>query len=161
MKLGLPGMVAHMNLSFRRFKDQRKKKFNDACSLPTQPTWEMSVFRTETKPGLGLAHHTYNCMTAECRAGWTVRSQIRDWPRLTHRYPLAINNIKTEINKSEPGGHVLVSAARTLKLGLYIGAQKGLSANIKLGLPGTVAHRNLSFRRFEDQRKKNFEDACS
>ena len=50
--------------------------------------------------------------------------------------------------------HVLASAARTLKLVLYLGAQKGLGANLKLGLPGTVAHSNLSFRRFENQRKK-------
>ena len=56
--------------------------------------------------------------------------------------------------------HVLASAARKLKLGLYTGARKALSANMKLGLPGTVAHRNLSFMHFEDQRKKYFEDAC-
>ena len=56
--------------------------------------------------------------------------------------------------------HVLPSAARTLKLGLFIEARKGISSSMKLGLPGTVSHRNLSFRRFEDQRKK-FEDACS
>ena len=47
--------------------------------------------------------------------------------------------------------HVLTSAARTLKLGLYIEARKGVSTNMKLDLPGTVAHCNLSFRRFEDQ----------
>ena len=45
---------------------------------------------------------------------------------------------------------MFASAARTLKLRLYIEAQKGLSTNMKLGLPGTVAHRNLSFRCFED-----------
>ena len=56
--------------------------------------------------------------------------------------------------------HVLASAAPTLKLGLYIGARKGLSANMKLSLPGTMAHRNLSFKRFEDQRKEYFDDAC-
>ena len=53
------------------------------------------------------------------------------------------------------------SAAHTLKLGLYIGARMGLSANMNLGLPCTVAYRNLSFRRFEDQCKKYFEDDCS
>ena len=49
---------------------------------------------------------------------------------------------------------MFASAAHTLKLELYIGARKGLSANMKLGLPGTVAKQNLSFRVFEDQRKK-------
>ena len=49
---------------------------------------------------------------------------------------------------------MVTSAACTLKLELYIGAQKGLSTKMKLGLLGKVAHRNLSFRRFEKQRKK-------
>ena len=48
--------------------------------------------------------------------------------------------------------HVLDSAGCTLKLGLYIEAQKGLSTNMKLGLPGMLSHSNLSFRSFEDQR---------
>ena len=45
-------------------------------------------------------------------------------------------------------------ATGKLNLGLYIEALQGLSASMKLGLLGTVAHRNLSFIRFEDQRKK-------
>ena len=49
--------------------------------------------------------------------------------------------------------HLLASVEHTLKLGLHIEARKGLSANMKLGLPGMVAHRSLSFRCFEDQRK--------
>ena len=98
------GTVAHRKLSLRRFKDQRRENFEDACSRPARPTWEISVFRTEKKLGLGLAHHTCNSMTVECQAGQTVRSQIRDWPRPTQRYPLAINNIKTKRNnKAEPG----------------------------------------------------------
>ena len=55
---------------------------------------------------------------------------------------------------------MLASVARTLKLGLYIGAREGLSTNMKLGLPLNMAHNNLPFRRLEDQRKKYFEDAC-
>ena len=50
--------------------------------------------------------------------------------------------------------HAIASAAHTLKLALYIGARKGLSTNMKLGLPSTSAQRNLSFMRFEDQRTK-------
>ena len=129
------------------------KNFEDACSRPAQPTWEIFVFRTETRLGIGSAHHTCDFMALECQAGWTVRSQIRDWPQPTQRYPLAINNIKTERNKKLcRARHVLASAARTLKVGLYIEARKCLSANMKLGLPGMLAHRNLSFRLFEDQR---------
>ena len=49
---------------------------------------------------------------------------------------------------------MLASAARTLKLGLYIEPWKGLIASIKVSLQGTVAYGKLSFRRFEDQCKK-------
>ena len=56
---------------------------------------------------------------------------------------------------------MLTSAAGTLKLGLYVEAQKGLSASMKLSLPGTRSHSNLSFRSFQDQREKNFKNAGS
>ena len=103
MKLCLPGMVAHRSLSFRRFEDQRKKYFDNACSRSARPTWKISVFRTETKLRSGSVHHTCHPMTLECRAEWTVRSEIGDWPRPTQRYSLAINNIRTERNKkAEP-----------------------------------------------------------
>ena len=65
-----------------------------------------------------------------------------------------------EIKKLSWARHVLASAARTLKLGLYIEAPKVLSASMKLSLPGTVAHRKLSFRRLKNQLNKNFEDGC-
>ena len=110
MKLGLPGTVTHRDLSFRCFKDQHKK-----ITRTARPIWEISVFRMKTKLGLGSAHHTCNFMALECQAGWTVRSQIRDWPQPTQRYPLAINNIKTERNKKLcRARHVLTSEACTL-----------------------------------------------
>ena len=56
---------------------------------------------------------------------------------------------------------MLALALCTLKLRLDRGAQKNLSSNMKLSLQGTVAHRNLSFRRFEDECKENFENAFS
>ena len=98
MKLSLSGTVASRNLSFRRFEDQGKTF--QGCVFETRPTYmEISVFRTRTKLGSGFAHHTCNPMKVEYRAGWRVRSQIRDRPRLTQHYLLAINNIKTERNK--------------------------------------------------------------
>ena len=98
MKLGLPHTVAHRNLSFRRFEDQCKKYFEDVCSRPAQQTWKIFVYRMETKLGLHSAHHTCHPMTVKCRAGRTMRSRIRDWPRPTQRYPLAIKNIRTQTN---------------------------------------------------------------
>ena len=75
------GTVAHNKLSFRHFKDQRNKYFEDATLRPGPPIWELSVFRMERNFALGSAHHTCNPVPVECRARRTVRSQIRDWPR--------------------------------------------------------------------------------
>ena len=105
--------MAHRNLSFRRLEDERTKNFEDACSRPAWPTWKISVFRTIKKFEIGSAHHTCHPMTVECRTGRKVRSQIRDWPRLTQCYPLAINNIKTERNKKAEPGRACASFSST------------------------------------------------
>ena len=66
MKLDLPGIVAHSNLSFRCFKDHRKKYVEDACSKPGPPTWEISVFKMERNLAFGSVRHTCNPVTMEC-----------------------------------------------------------------------------------------------
>ena len=105
----------------------------------------MSIFRAKTKLGLGSAHETCSPMKEDCRAGRTLRSDIRDQPRPTQRYPLAINHIETERNnKAELGTACACFGTTYTEIGTQHRSLKILSAYMKLGLPGTVSHRNLS-----------------
>ena len=78
-----------------------------------------------------------------------------------HLGALKTNAITEKKRKAEPGMTCARFGSTYTEIGTLHRSPKGLNANMKLGLPSTVAQWNLSFRRFEDQRKKNFGDVCS
>ena len=109
----------------------------------------------KTQLGLGSTPHTCNLIKAKCRPGQTVRSQIRNWPRMTLQYLLAINNIQSERNnRADQGAECARFGSTNTEIGTLHRSPKGLRAKMKLSLPRTVAHRDLSFRPLKTNAKR-------